>query len=137
MWLSRLRLCASGNTLHKKNPDETMIMQLDPKGKNSRSSIYISKSSFQHRLEVYKQTCHFFQYPKIVTETADAKIKIGVTKKDEKEILWVIADVNLVAKEFQKHEYYHKKHTSVQSKSDFSTSNGRFYTRFKFSHRHY
>ena len=63
-------------------------------------------------------------YPsKVVAETVDAKIKIGVTKNDDKEILLVIADFNLMAKEFQKHKYYHKNHARVSSKSDYSTSN--------------
>ena len=61
--------------------------------------------------------------PKVVTETADAKIKNGVTKKDGNEILLVTVDLNLVAKEFQKHEYCHKNHTRVPSKSDYFTSN--------------
>ena len=65
-------------------------------GKNSRSSI------------VYKQTSYLFQYPsKVVTETADAKIKIGVTKNDQ----------------FQKHECCHKNYARVPSKSDYSTPN--------------
>ena len=52
----------------------------------------------EYRLQVYTQTSYLFQYPsKVVTETADANIKIGVTKNDEKNILLVIADVNLVA----------------------------------------
>ena len=78
----------------------------------------------EYRLQGYKQTCYLFLYPsKGVTETADAKIKIGVTKNDDKEILLVNADVNLVAKEFQKYEHCHKNLTRVPSKSDYSTSN--------------
>lgn len=50
---------------------------------------------------VYKQTCYLFQYPsKVPTETADGKIKVGVTKNDDKKILLVTADVNLVIKGF-------------------------------------
>ena len=57
------------------------------------------------RLQVYKQTCCLFQNPsKAVTETADPKIQIDITKNDDKEILLVQADVNLVAKEFQNYE---------------------------------
>ena len=66
---------------------------------------------------------YLFQYPsKVVTETADPKIKICVNK-DDKEILLVIAAVNLMAKEFQKLEYWHKNHTRVLNKSDYSTPN--------------
>ena len=53
-------------------------------------------------------------------QNSDEKTKIGVTKSDGKEILLVAADVNLVAKEFQKQEYCHKKHATVLSKSDYS-----------------
>ena len=78
----------------------------------------------EYRLQVYKQTCYLFQYPsKVVTETAVAKIKIDITKNVYKEILLVIADVNLAAKEFQKHEHCHKNDKRVPSKSDYSTSN--------------
>ena len=81
---------------------------LTQKGKNSTSSIYVSKCLF-HLYGVYKQICYLFQYPsKIPTETADGKIKIGVTKNDDKKILLVIADLNLVTKGFQKHKYCHK-----------------------------
>ena len=39
----------------------------------------------EYRLQVYKQTSYLFQYPsKVVTKTADAKIKIGATKSDDK-----------------------------------------------------
>ena len=56
---------------------------------------------------VNKYVYYLFQYPsKVVTETADAKIKIYVIKNDGKKIILVIADVNLVTKEFQKHEYW-------------------------------
>ena len=41
-------------------------------------------------------------------------------KDDDKEILLVTVDVNWVAKEFQKHEYFHKNHTMVPNKSDYS-----------------
>ena len=93
---------------------------------------------------VYKQTCYLFQYPsKVVTETADAKMKIGVIKDDDKEILLFIAHVNLKTKEFQKHEYFHTNYTWVPSKSDHSKSDyskfisGGYHTRLKFSHRYY
>ena len=59
----------------------------------------------------------------MVTKTADAKIKFGVSKEDDKEILMVIADVNLVAKEFQKHKHCHKNNTWVLSKPDYFMSN--------------
>ena len=36
-------------------------------------------------------------------------------------ILLIIADVNLVAKEFQQHEYCHKKQPSLPSKLDYSS----------------
>ena len=63
----------------------------------------------KYRLQIYKQTCYLFQYStKVVTET---------------EIILVIADVNLMTKKFQKHEYCHKNHTRVPSKSDYSASN--------------
>ena len=78
----------------------------------------------EYRLQVYKQTCYLFQYSsKVVTETTRAKIKISLTESDDKEILLVTADVNLVAKEFQKLDYYYKNHTRVPSKSNYSTSN--------------
>ena len=52
----------------------------------------------EYRLQVYKQT-YLLQYlSKFVTETAEAKIKIGVTKNDVKETVSVIADANLVAR---------------------------------------
>ena len=52
----------------------------------------------EYRPQVYKQTCYLFQYPsKVVTKTTDAKIKIGITEKNDKEILLVIDDVGLVA----------------------------------------
>ena len=35
----------------------------------------------------------------------------------------VIADANVVAKEFQKHEYCYKNHTSESNKSGYLTSN--------------
>ena len=44
-------------------------------------------------------------------------------QNDDKEIVLVIADINLVVKEFQKHKYYHKNITRVPSKSNYSTSN--------------
>ena len=44
-------------------------------------------------------------------------------QNDEKETVLVIADINLVVKEFQKHKYCHKNITRVPSKSDYSTSN--------------
>ena len=57
--------------------------------------------------QAYKQTCYLFQYPsKIVTGSTNAKIKIGRTENNDKEILLVIANFNLVAKEIQKLEYY-------------------------------
>ena len=59
----------------------------------------------------------------MVTKTADAKIKFGVSKNDDKEILLVTADVNLVAKEFQKHKHCHKNNTWVLSKPDYFMSN--------------
>ena len=78
----------------------------------------------KYRLQIYKQTCYLFQYStKVVTETADAKIEIGVVKNDDTKIILVIADVNLMTKKFQKHEYCHKNHTRVPSKSDYSASN--------------
>ena len=78
----------------------------------------------KYRLEVYNQTCYLLQYPsKVVTETADEKIEIGITKNDDREVLLVIAGFKLVAKEFQKREYLHNKHTRVPLKSDYSTSN--------------
>ena len=56
----------------------------------------------KYRLQVYKQTCYLFQYSsKVVTGTTDAKIKIGLTENDDKEILLVIADVNLWQKTFK------------------------------------
>ena len=56
----------------------------------------------KYRLQVYKQTCYLFQYSsKVVTRTTDAKIKIGLTENDDKEILLVIADVNLWQKTFK------------------------------------
>ena len=68
-----------------------------------------------YRLWVYKLIYHLFQYPsKVVTETADARINIGVTENDDKEILVAITDDNMVAKEFQKHEHYRKNHTRNQ-----------------------
>ena len=72
----------------------------------------------EYRLQVYKQTCYLVQYPpKVVTKTADAKIKICVINSGDKEILFVIAYVNSVEKEFEKHEYCHKNHARVLSKS--------------------
>ena len=38
-------------------------------------------------------------------------------------IFLVIADVNLVLKEFQKHKHCHKNPTRLPNKSDYSTSN--------------
>ena len=74
----------------------------------------------EHTLQ-YINERYLFQYPsKVVTELADTKIKIGFTKNEDKEILLFIADVNLVAKKFQKHEYHHNNHTKVPSKSDIS-----------------
>ena len=36
--------------------------------------------------------CYLHQYPsKVVTETADEKIEIGITKNDDREVLLVIA----------------------------------------------
>ena len=53
----------------------------------------------EYRLQVYKQTYYLLQYlSKFVTETAEAKIKIGVTKNDVKETVLIIADANLVAR---------------------------------------
>ena len=64
----------------------------------------------EYRLWVYKLI-----YPsKIVTETADARINIGVTENVDKEILVAITDDNMVAKEFQKHEHCRENHTSNQ-----------------------
>ena len=104
-----------------KNPDQPMIMQPDPKRKILKEldkclfHMYGAQTSSKNKL---------FQYPsKNVTETADAKIKIGATKTDGKEILLVIAEVNLVAKKFQRYEYCHKNQTRVPSRSDYSTSN--------------
>ena len=78
----------------------------------------------EYRLEVYNQTCYLLQYPsKVVTETADEKIEIGITKNDDREVILVIACVKLVAKEFQKRKYLHNKHRKVSFKSDYSTSN--------------
>ena len=49
----------------------------------------------EYRFQVHKQTFYLFQYPsKIVTETGDPKTKSGVTKNDDKEILFAIANVN-------------------------------------------
>ena len=45
----------------------------------------------KYRLQVCKQTCYLFQYSsKLVTGTTDAKIKIGLTENDDKEILWLL-----------------------------------------------
>ena len=65
----------------------------------------------EYRLWVYKLIYHLFQ-KKVVTETADARINIGVTESDDKEILVAITDDNMVAKEFQKHEHCRKNYTS-------------------------
>lgn len=55
----------------------------------------------EYRLRVCQQICYLFQNPSnIVTETADAKVKIGVSESDDKKILLVIADVNFVALNF-------------------------------------
>ena len=42
---------------------------------------------------------------------------------DDKEILLVIADVNMAAKEFQKHECCSQNDTRVPTKPDYATSN--------------
>ena len=45
----------------------------------------------KYRLQVFKQPCYLFQYSsKLVTGTTDAKIKIGLTENDDKEILWLL-----------------------------------------------
>ena len=76
----------------------------------------------EYRLKVCQQICYLFQNPSnIITEAADAKVKIGVSESDDKKILLIIADVNLVAKEFQQHEYCHKKQPSLPSKLDYSS----------------
>ena len=76
----------------------------------------------EYRLKVFQQICYLFQNPSnIITEAADAKVKIGVSESDDKKILLIIADVNLVAKEFQQHEYCHKKQPSLPSKLDYSS----------------
>ena len=76
----------------------------------------------EYRLKVCQQICYLFQNPSnIITETADAKVKIGVSESDDKKILLIIADVNLVAKEFQQHEYCHKKQPSLPSKLHYSS----------------
>ena len=85
----------------------------------------IQKEIMEYRLWVYKLI-----YPsKIVTETADARINIGVTENVDKEILVAITDDNMVAKEFQKHEHCRKNHTRKQVK--------RFHSRLEFRHRYY
>ena len=90
----------------------------------------IQKEIMEYRLWVYKLIYHLFQYPsKVVTETADARINIGVTENDDKEILVAITDDNMVAKEFQKHEHCRKNHTRKQVK--------RFHSRLEFRHRYY
>ena len=53
-----------------------MIMQLKPK---------------EYRLQVYKRTCYIFRYSsKGITETAETKIKIDVTKIDGKNFFWLL-----------------------------------------------
>ena len=55
----------------------------------------------EYRLKVCQQICYLFQNPSnIITETADAKVKIGVSESDDKKILLIIADVNLWQKSF-------------------------------------
>ena len=78
----------------------------------------------QCRLQVHKQACYLFQYQsKVVAGTTVPKLKIGVIKNNDKEIVLASANVILVAKVFQRHEHCYKNHTRVPSKSDYSTSN--------------
>ena len=78
----------------------------------------------EYRLQVYKQICYLFQCPsKVVTKTADAKIKNGVTKKWWKGNSFDYCRLGLVGKELQNHKYCHKNHKRVPSKSSYYTPN--------------
>ena len=124
-FLLKLRPRASGNVFSIKESRPNDDYATPPKRKKTPGTRSMFSNvcfiCMEYRLRAYKQTNYLFQYSsKDVTETADAKIKISVTKNDEKEILFVIANVNLVANEFQKHGNLHAR---VPSKSDYSTSN--------------
>ena len=114
-----------------------MIMQLDPKGNHSRSSIYISKSFSSIDLKYINKHVIYSNIQKLLPKQQMQKSKLALPKKMRRKFFGLLQMLTWLQKSFKKHEYYHKKHTSVPSKSDFSTSNGRFYSRFKFSHRHY
>ena len=46
---------------------------------------------------------------KVATKTVDEKMKIDFTRNSDKGISLVIADINLMAKEIQKHKCCHNK----------------------------
>ena len=82
-----------------------MIMQISPKGKQLKELDICFQIIILFLWGIY-----FNKYlSKVATKTVDAKIKIDFTKNSDKGISLVIADVNLMAKEIQKHKCCHNK----------------------------
>ena len=66
----------------------------------------------EYKLQVYKRTAPIVQYPsKVVTDTANETIKVAAELYGDDEMLAAITGVDLVAKEFQKHDYCYKNYT--------------------------
>ena len=101
------------------NLNSFILSTLSVTGRYMFSNVYFI--CIEYKLQLYKKRVTYSNiYHKVVTKSADAKIKIGVIKNHDMD--WLVQMLTWLQKSF-KSDHCHKNHTRVSCKSDYSMSN--------------